>query len=521
MSNEFVKVDDWHREPAKAYIYAEPEEGCVKINLDKCIPESIKGLRKKNPEEIENLSTFTIKRLAFIKSVELITDYIDYFIEFYDDEKELPALFFHWKNIIDSEDVVLTEDEFHDMLIRNIFKESNIKRNIYRMVRDNMYIDVTVDASSGRKFESKSDFTNEDCIRFLAIAMCMKIVIPAFDHFVNLGFKTGLIKESPNVLTTNLFSDIMYKMGDIKGDFGTDELLEKLYLFVAKKASKHAKDNVGSWEQESALRGVTECSHIDLLIVKHILYDNFFKLRFNSPMAKFIKSILNLQLKCTIVIPQFNATPIKIDTTKGPDGIAEGLHNAEQQLVMVDESLPIITDKSLVDSIGKLEKRVGEISLEEIQYYDKFLVHTDWFQSYLITNMFAKEFDGFQEQRIMSNYNYIRLMIIGKRMLKRQGYIMLPWVLSAIPVGKLSNRMLRNMKTLDKIRSSETHKMLMKDTYSCLKGFKDDEDITITSKIINSAYLFNEYEQPELVGEPIIFDNDIVAAEVQQFLDSI
>ena len=81
--------------------------------------------------------------------------------------------------------------------------------------------------------------------------------------------------------------------------------------------------------------------------------------------------------------------------------------------------------------------------------------------------------------------------------------------------------MLRNMKTLEKIKSSDTHQHLMDDTYSCLKGFKDDEDVSITSKIINSAYLFNEYEQPELVGEPISFDNDIVAAEVQRFMDSI
>lgn len=516
---DFIKVDDWHREPKDAYIYA--EDGMVKLNLDKCIPNSIQKLREKDPDRVEKLSTFTITRRAFINSINIIVNYVDYFIEFYDDEKELPALYFHWKEIIDSESTILTEGEFHNMIIRNIFKESNIKKNVYRMVDDNMYIDATVDKKTGRKFESKSDFTNDNMRRYLAIALVMKMIIPPFDHYVNLGLKMGYIKGSANRLTTKLFAELMYKVGDIKGDCGADELIEKLYLFVDKKASKHAKDNIGSWEQEAALRGVTEHSHIDSLITKYITYDNFFKLKFNYPMSAFIKSILNLQLKCTIEIPQFDATPIKIDTTKGPNGIAEGLHNAEQQLVKMDESLSIIVDKSLVDIITKLEKRVGGISKQEIEYYDKFIVHSDWFQAYLLTNFFAKEFDGFQEQRIMSNYQYVRLVIIGKRLLAAQGYVELPWVLSAIPVGKLSNRQLRNTKTLDRIRASETHQMLMEDKYACLKGFRDDEDISIVSKIINSAYLWNEYERPEITGEPITFDGDVIAAEVQRFMDSI
>lgn len=517
--NEFVKVDDWHREPEDAYIYA--EDGVVKINLDKCMPDSIKRLREKSPDKIEKLSTFTITRRAFINYLGTIVKYIDYFIEFYDDEKELPALYSHWKNIIDSEDTILTEGEFRHMLIRNIFKESNIKKNVYRMVDDNMYIDSTVDKKTGRRFEAKSDFTNDDMRRYLAIAIVMKMIIPPFDHYVNLGIKKGYIKGPADQLTTKLFADIMYKVGDIKGDCGTDILIEKLYLFIMKKTSKHAKDNIGSWEQESALRGVTEQSHIDRLSSKYITYDNLFKLKFNYPMANFIKSILNLQLKCTIEIPQFDATPIRIDTTKGPNGIAEGLHNAEQQLIKMDESLSIIVNKSLDDIINKLEKRVGGITKDEIEYYNKFIVHNDWFQSYLLTNFFAKEFDGFQEQRIMSNYHYIRLVIIGKRLLTEQGYVELPWIFSAIPVGKLSNRMLRNTKTLDRIKASEPHKMLMDNKYACLKGFRDDEDINITSKIINNAYLWNEYEKPEITGEPITFDGDVIAAEVQRFMDSI
>ena len=81
--------------------------------------------------------------------------------------------------------------------------------------------------------------------------------------------------------------------------------------------------------------------------------------------------------------------------------------------------------------------------------------------------------------------------------------------------------MLRNTKTLNSIRSSEMHKHFTEDKYKCLKGFRDDEDIVIISKVLNNGYLFNEWERPELTGEPIEFDDDIIAAELQRCIDSI
>lgn len=519
MNKPFIRVDEWHRNPKDAYVYA--ENGNIIINLDKCIPNSIDRLRLENEQRVTDLGTLSMSRVAFKNAINVIVDYIDYYIEFYDEDKEIPALYLHWKKLIDSQRTYMTPDEYHDMIIKNIFQESNIKKNIYRMVEDNYYIDITVDQKSGRRFTSKEDFTNDNVKRFLAISMAMKLVIPPTDHYSTMSQVMNRTGVSLNYLVSKLFGDIIYKMGDLEGDDGADELIEKLYIFTAKKAGKHVKDNLTLWNQESALRGVTEDSHIDTLINKYILYDNFFKLRFNNSMTAFLKSIINLQLHCTIVVVTYDATPIEIDSSKGPDGIASGIHKAEQQLAKIDESQMVMADKTLEDVINKLEREVGGISKEELEYYNNYIVHSDWFQSYLLTNMFAKEFDGFQEEKVMGNYSYSKLVIIGKRKLLQQGYVELPWLLSAIPQGKLSNRLLRNTKILNRIKSSETHKKLMDTKYYCLKNFKDDEDITIISKILNNQYIYNEWDKPELLGEPISFDEDIVSAEVLRFIDSI
>lgn len=515
----FVRVDDWHRDPKDAYVYA--ENGNIKLNLDKCIPNSIDRLRAQDEQGIEDLGTFNMSRVAFKNAINLIVDYIDYFIEFYDDKKELPSLYQHWKKVIDSGKKTLTPGEYQFMIMKNIFQESSIKQNIYRMVEDNYYIDITVDKKSGRKFESKEDFTNENVKRFLAISVAMKLIIPPSDHFATISTIMDQAGVSLNNLFTKIFVDLTYKVGDIKDDGGADELLEKLYIFVGKKALKHVKDNPILWDQESALRGLTENSHIDTLIIKFIIYDNFFKLRFNSPMTAFLKSIVNLQLHCTIEVTTYDATPIHIDSTKGPDGIAQGLHKAEQQLAKIDESMSIIADKALEDVITRLEREVGGIDRKEVDYYEKYIIHADWFHSYLLTNMFAKEFDGFQEQKIMGNRHYAKLVIIGKRKLLKEGYRQLPWLLSSTLQGKLSNRLLRNTRILNKVKASETHQKQMDCKYYCLKNFKDDEDIAVISKVLINDYLFNEYDKPELFGEPITFDEDEIGAELQRFIDSI
>lgn len=515
----FVRIDDWHRDPKDAYVYA--EDGNIKINLDKCIPNSIERMRLENEQGTQDLGTFSISRTAFKNKIDLIADYVDYFIEFYDDEKEIPALYIHWKKIIDSSKRYMTPSEYHDMVLKNIFQESNIKNNIYRMVEDNYYIDITVDKKSGRRFESKEDFTNENVKRFLAISMGMKLIIPPSDHYASISQLMNVNGVTLNSLMLELFRDIMYKIGDLNGDDGTDELIEKLYIFVMKNTGNHVKNNSTLWEHESALRGMTEDSHTDTLIIKFIMYDNFFKLRFNNAMTSFIKSIINLQLTCTIERVTYNGTPIKIDTTQSSGEKTSGVARAEQQLAKIDESQVVMTEKTLSDVVSRLEREVGGISQEELEYYEVHLIHSDWFQSYLLKNMFAKEFDGFQEEKIMGNRHYSKLVIIGKRMLLKQGYLELPWLLSSTPQGKLSNRQLRNTKILNRIKASESHQKFTNDKYASLKNFKDDEDIVIMSKVLNNQYTFNEWDKPELYGEPITFDEDIICAEISRFIDSI
>ena len=510
-------IDDWVRNnPEDAYIYPNGKNIC--LNLEKCFPKSVRKFQKMNKEELDDMKTFGISRQAFSNKNDHICQYIDYFIEFYDEDKELPMLYFHLKEEIDDRDESLTISEYKELLFRLLFKENNIKANIYRLVEDNYHIDVTVDAKSGRRFNDPDDFTNDDIKRFSAISVMMKIVIPPTEHYISTNniYNDDILSD----LMLELFSEIFYRVGDTSEELEADELWTKLYKFTWNKISKHVNGNKILWEQQCALRGVTESNHLDRMLTKFLLNDNFFKIQFNDNVVSFLKSIIETQLTYTIIYVTYKLTPIKVDNVKGPDGLSS-IDKLEQSLVKIDETQVIKAEKALRDFFQKMEEEVGPISQDEIDYYGKYLINSDRFHTDLVLNYFAKDFEGFVELKNMSYEEYIKLVIIAKRKLLKENQKELSWLFSSVTKGKVSNRLLQNAKYTNKLKLTSRYKHLVEDEYSTLKGFKDDYIISQPSRVLNNAYTFVEYDQKELTGEPITFNEDIISDELFIYMDNV
>lgn len=547
------KIDSWSRNAQDAYIYPSDDKKCVRLNIEKFIPESSRKLLERNSTAIETLKTFTIGRAAFQNKTTDVCNYIDYFIENYDIDKELPVCYLSLKSIIDDGKYSLTDIEFQKLLYKRLFT-GKIKRRIYKLVNDNYDIDVTVDAKNGRLYNTDDDFTNEDAKRFLAISMMLKIAIPPMEHYMATS---AVYKESTTVdLAVDIFREIFYEVGGVTNlemklyakngtttgdvlayarehdlnidmedlederEMVSDALMVKLYKFVVSRIGKHYNNNPILWTQQSALRGLTENSHSDRLLSKYIFYDNFFKFNFHDNLVSFLQSIVSTQLKYTIEITKYKKDPIRVDNVKGSEGLSS-IDKLEQSMVKIDESQVVKTELAIVDVLKRLEKKYGKVSDDEIDYYANHHINLNTYRNYLLENKFAKEFGGFSELRSMPDRYYIKLTIIAKRMLKRDGYIQLPFLMSSVVKGKVSNRILQNTKYLTKLEQSGTFKHLMDDNYRSLKGYRDDMIIEDVSKILNNVYCYVEYETPEVTGEPIMFNEDIISDEYMNFIDNV
>ena len=493
----------------------------LRINFRKVLPKSVKNHLFDSEEELRAMETFKIKRKAFQNNLYQISQYLSYFSEFYDPEKELLSLYMYLKNIIDGGKQSLTIPEFKKHLMGKIFRDYHIKENIYRMVKDNHYIDATVDKKTGRTFTDPDDFTNEDIQRLSAISMMLKIIIPPVEHYIVTNSIYSQTSEQIQNLTLDLFIDMFYQVGDEYDEYEADLLQAKLFKFTEKKVRKHYKANKTIWEQQSVLRGTTETSQLDKLLVKFLLTDNFFKFRYNFGLSSFLKAVIETQLKYTIKQVKYNLNPIRVSSEKGPDGLST-IDKLDQTQAKVDETKNIRATKALEDFLDKLERDYGKIDEDEINFYTKMLFDFDKFHNNLINYKYAKEFDGFTELKLASIRQLMKLIIYAKRELKSKGYTELPWLISSILKGKLSNRLLQNTKFINKLSMSSSYIHLTKDKYGImLEGIDDDPILKMISHVLNNNHTFVEYDMPELTGEPITFNEDIISDELLNFIDEI
>jgi hypothetical protein len=493
----------------------------IRMNFNKALPKSTRKGMFKSEEEKRVSETFEIGRKAFQNKLTVLCQYLSYFSEFYDEEKELMSLYLYMKNIIDSGKHSLTIIEFKKHLLGKIFRDYHLKENIYRMVEDNHYIDATIDKKTGRVFNGPDDFTNEDIKRLLAISMMLKIIIPPVEHYI--ATNTIYSNDDPmiNKIMLDLFVEMFYKVGDQNDEYEADAIQEKLYVFTEKKVRKHYKGHNVIWEQQAALRGTTESSQLDRLLVKFLLSDNFFKFQFNNALSAFLKAIIETQLKFTVQQVSYNFDPVRVTSEKGPDGLS-GIDKLEQMQRKVDESRAVRSYKALEDVIKRLEEKYGQIPEGEIEFYTKYLFNMDKFHNDMLNYEFAKEFGGFTELKSSSIRQVMKFVVFAKRSLSQKGYKELQWFMSSLLKGKLSNRLLQNSKFINKLKTASTYTHLVQDKYTIMiEGFKDDPILKIISRVLNNNYTFCEYEQPELTGETIVFNEDIISDELLNFIDEI
>ena len=519
---QFCKVDEWKRSnPTDGYFF--PEGNDIKLNLEKALPKSWSRIADKDAKFKDSLVTFSFDRRLFIHKTDVICRYNDYFVEFYDDDKELPTAYMYLKNQIDSIDRALTITEFLTIVNRRFFRDTNIKNNIYRMVDDNYDIDVTVDAVSGRVFDGPYDFTNDEAKQLLAVSVFMKMITPLASQYM-ITTKLYTDDDLKNVIT-DIFVEVLYKVGSRSEDDeenmdDVDLLLKKLYKFTSDNISRHYNVHNPLWIQQAALRGVTEHSHTDTILIKHLLGNNMFKFQFDDNIMSFLKSVVETQLRCTINKIRYKVTPTMVDNVKDFNGLSE-IDKLEQSMTKIDESQIIRCSKSLPDAIERFKRTVGPISDEEIQYYLNNFDCTSVFHDMLIKNFFASTFGGFTELKSKSLDQYMQLLIIAKRLCAMNGTTQVQHLLSSVIKGRTSARLLQSANDINKLEADETYKKLTTEKYGTLMSYNKNRIREILSFVLNNVFVYVEYEDQHLTGEEIIFDRDIIGKELLEFIDNI
>jgi hypothetical protein len=146
----------------------------------------------------------------------------------------------------------------------------------------------------------------------------------------------------------------------------------------------------------------------------------------------------------------------------------------------------------------------------------------DKFHNNIVNYNYAEAFGGFTELKLASIRQTVKFIVYCKRELEKKGYKEFQWLVSSILKGKMSNRLLQNTKYISKLKTSSTYKHLVEDKYDIMmEGIDYDPILKMISQVLNNNYVFVEYNMPELTGEVICFNEDIISDEILNFIDSI
>ena len=510
-----VAVDDWF--PVWKY-----NEKTGKEELSWDIPEKDRILKVQDGRNIvikfseifycrPILDVFYLRHKdSYISKLDLITHYINYFLKYYDDDKELLTNYFHIKYLIDIDrDSVIGRKQFIDMLFTSLITDT-IYEKVKRMVEDNYRIDLSQTNTENIKYSESLEFTNEHAKLLLMISVIIKILIPVVLHYI------AMYKDKKEIHNLSMYYKPIFEMIEENENVN---LYGKLFNSINVKVNLSETKNSVIWGKYEMEQEDT-ASYTEELLDKNIIVDNVFKYLFIKNIIAFNSVIIDTQLEF-FVIKNLNVNYREISTDKDSEGLSS-LDKLEMNTVKIDESLVILSKINIKRTIKHIKREMCiDIPKEEQRFYYKFLKITPIGKT-LLFYYYAKYFDGYRDLKSITLKQYIDLLILMKRDLQLKGDVYLPQIVSAYIDGRINARTIHNAKLIDKIQNSEIYNRILSEKYSSLKGMEKSEIIiSLLSTLINTQFRYCDYDMMDRLNEEIEIDFDTLSQEFLDFVNRI
>lgn len=505
-----VEVDTWCQkfdENNREY-WDEPEADRYFKYSDKTI--KIEFEKYFNTANVRYLDIFYILyKDSYVKKLDLITHYLNYFLKFYDPDKELLMSYFYIKYLLDLKETKMSRKQFISLMYQ-MFITDSLYDKIKNMVEDNYRIDLSQDPDKKIKYNEALEFTNEHAKLLMIISILIKMMIPLTIHYISIN------KDKNEIHNLVHYFKPLFSLIEEKEHVN---LYGKLYNSIAVKVNLSESKNKLIWDKYE-VESFDGATYTDELLDKNCIVDNIFKYRFDNNIIAFNSVILKTQLDF-YVVKNLNINLREISTEKDSDGLSS-LDMLEMNANKIDESIIILSQINIKKTIKTIKKRMNiELSKDEVNYYMRN-TRVSSIAKTLVFDYYAKFFGGYRDLNMLNLRLYMKLMILLKKELELRGCVYLNQIISANINGRVNTRTIRNSKFIDKIQSS-TYKKLVENKYPKLQSGGKNSDIIISllSTLINTQFTFVDYDNPDMLGEEIEVNLDVLSQEFLDFVNRI
>lgn len=451
-------------------------------------------------ESNTNIDFFIVKPKKSYNSEELRQHtclYLNYFEKFFDQELEYFTNLAHIKFFVDIYDEYNEDNLIYD-LNRYMFQPS-IFAKTRAMVEHNYSLTLSYKSAANPQLQ----YTNEHAKVMMQMSILVNMCIPIITHF-------AAARRIPDVdeFLLDIYDYIIYA-----APFAHVDIFSKFNETTLSNVSKNEKSNIIVWGKQE-IRGKDVITHSDGA-VRNIILNILPKYSFEQNMVSLNYTSIQKSNKyqVTDIAYEYSYIPLSSSKRDGEDNTSE-FDKYEQNLIRTDESLFLQSKVNCEFTLNKIIKQWCNFPDDEIDFYVMNLRNKNGeiingFQKKLIFNLFYKYFGDSESINNINNYDYVKLMLIAKRLLKDNMMSIIPYVISA-KVEKIVARKTLNKKEQQDMEQSPYYPLIV-DKY---KNEKIIEQILSTiATIITSNFSIIDYYDRELHGKPVPIDSHIVINE--------
>ena len=428
-----------------------------------------------------------------------VTHYLNYFLKYYDHDKELLMIYYRMKYCIDFESDYYVDAFKYD--VETYLLSPSIRQKITAMNIDNYRLNLDDDTIDNKSLQ----YTDVHGKIMMEMSIMMNILIPITSHFI---YVKGIKSEN----------DFFLEVYDIIFDLYSDhiDIYNKLYETASSTISRLKSVNQPIWDMQ-AIRSMNATTHI-LDTIENIILNVMPKYVYNMNIVKLNVSAIRQNHGWQITDIAYSHSFVPLSSSQRDENDNSKFDKYESFLVREDESLFIQNKVNCEEAMNTIEMQFGPFDEDEISFYKERMddpVHG--FQRKLVFGLFYKYFGDPVSIKAINQTQYIKLVIAAKRYLESHRIHMLSYVISS-NITRFVNRKSLNKREERKVKASNLF-INIQEKYNNPKIEKDI--LSIIASILSSDFEIIDYHNKEADGQQLDKISDIICEEVLLYISLI
>lgn len=326
---------------------------------------------------IERLSFATINKISFVNNLANPLRYINYFIEYFDDDDELMRAYFQLMYQIMLDDTELDPISFVEN-VHAAFTTDSMVDKLVRMVEHNT--DASLVKKADRAYDESIQLTIEHLKAIMGISCLHKFTIPLVSHYFNT--RTRLMDRA-NMTDKDVYYAVFMSFMSVFDEVYDINLHNKLYHTSTTRITKTTNQESRMWERRKRL-GTTPVSYTNELM-RDFVIDISQKAVFAKSAIVFIHVCMDKAIHNTLIqSDKFDYMDLAMEAS---DSVNETMSRFDQ----------IMRDKSMNSQLDQFRARVSNVDA---------IIRYGWQVGYNFMGMYTKRGRYPVDPELQAEYEY-------------------------------------------------------------------------------------------------------------------